>query len=85
MRRTSARRLYTPMSTRAAVIRTRFFMTNSPSASLSYGTLTVVPAPGGAPKPERVLATDRLNDCLAQAIAALLRDGAAEARGRPRP
>lgn len=38
-----------------------------------------------APKPERVAATDRLNDCLAQALAALLRDGAAEARGRPRP
>ncbi|MFC7473730.1 SGNH/GDSL hydrolase family protein [Dankookia sp. GCM10030260] len=38
-----------------------------------------------APKPERVAATDRLNNCLAQAVAALLRDGAAEARGRPRP
>ncbi|MDO9708342.1 SGNH/GDSL hydrolase family protein [Paracraurococcus lichenis] len=37
-----------------------------------------------APKPERVAATDRLNDCLAQAIAALLRDGAAEARATGR-
>ncbi|TCZ52976.1 SGNH/GDSL hydrolase family protein [Roseicella aquatilis] len=32
------------------------------------------------PKAERVAATDRLNECLAQAMAALLRDGAAEAR-----
>jgi hypothetical protein len=38
-----------------------------------------------APKADRVAATDRLNDCLAQSIAALLRDGAAEARGKPRP
>ena len=37
-----------------------------------------------APKPERVAATDRLNECLAQAMATLLRDGAAEARARPR-
>lgn len=37
-----------------------------------------------APKSERVAATDRLNDCLAQAVATLLRDGAAEARGKPR-
>ncbi|MFZ4409249.1 MAG: SGNH/GDSL hydrolase family protein [Paracraurococcus sp.] len=37
-----------------------------------------------APKPEQVAATDRLNECLAQAMAALLRDGAAEARGKPR-
>ncbi|MEN0076244.1 MAG: SGNH/GDSL hydrolase family protein [Paracraurococcus sp.] len=33
-----------------------------------------------APKPQRVAATDRLNACLAQAIAAVLRDGLAEAR-----
>jgi acyl-CoA thioesterase I len=37
-----------------------------------------------APKPERVAATDRLNECLAQAMAALLRDGAAEARNGAR-
>ena len=37
-----------------------------------------------AAKPERVAATDRLNDCLAQAVAALLRDGAAEARATSR-
>ncbi|TDH63748.1 SGNH/GDSL hydrolase family protein [Dankookia rubra] len=37
-----------------------------------------------APKPERVAATDRLNDCLAQAMAALLRAGAAEARDQLR-
>jgi len=36
-----------------------------------------------APKAERVAATDRLNDCLAQAMAALLRSGALEARNRP--
>jgi hypothetical protein len=34
------------------------------------------------PKADRVAATDRLNDCLAQAVAALLRNGVAEARGR---
>lgn len=37
------------------------------------------------PKPERVAATDRLNDCIAQALAAVLRDGAAAAGGRPPP
>lgn len=36
-----------------------------------------------APKPERVAATDRLNDCLAQAMAALIQSGAQEARNRP--
>lgn len=38
-----------------------------------------------APKAERVAATDRLNDCLAQAMVTLLRGGAAEARGATRP
>ncbi|NOG73094.1 hypothetical protein HJG45_22260 [Roseicella sp. DB1501] len=33
-----------------------------------------------APKPQRVAATDRLNACLAWAVAAVLRDGLAEAR-----
>jgi hypothetical protein len=37
-----------------------------------------------APKAGRVAATDRLNECLAHALAALLRDGAAEARDQPR-
>ncbi|WP_052214343.1 SGNH/GDSL hydrolase family protein [Belnapia sp. F-4-1] len=32
---------------------------------------------------EKVAATDKLNDCLAQAMQALIRDGVAEARGRP--
>jgi hypothetical protein len=38
-----------------------------------------------APKAGRVAATDRMNECLAEAMAALLRGGAAEARGQPRP
>ncbi len=36
-----------------------------------------------ASRQERVAATDKLNDCLAQAMQALIRDGVAEARGRP--
>jgi hypothetical protein len=32
---------------------------------------------------ERVAATDKLNDCLAQAMQLLIRDGVTEARGRP--
>ncbi len=36
-----------------------------------------------AGKQERVAATDKLNDCLAQAMHALIRDGVAEAQGRP--
>lgn len=38
-----------------------------------------------AGRDERVAVTDRLNDCLARAMQALLRDGVAEARGRPGP
>ncbi|MBL6455694.1 hypothetical protein JMJ55_10190 [Belnapia sp. T6] len=38
-----------------------------------------------AGRTERVAVTDRLNDCLAQAMQALIRDGVAEARGRPTP
>lgn len=36
-----------------------------------------------ASRQEKVAATDKLNDCLAQAMQALIRDGVAEARGRP--
>jgi acyl-CoA thioesterase I len=38
-----------------------------------------------APRSGRVVAADRLNDCLAQAIAALLIRGIEEARAQPRP
>jgi hypothetical protein len=38
-----------------------------------------------APRRTRTAMTDLLNDCLAQAMQALLRDGVAEARGRPGP
>ena len=38
-----------------------------------------------AGRQERTAMTDKLNDCLARAMQALLRDGVAEARGRPGP
>ena len=38
-----------------------------------------------AARNDRTAVTDRLNDCLAQAMQTLLRDGVAEARGRPGP
>lgn len=38
-----------------------------------------------AARSERTAMTDLLNDCLAQAMGVLLRDGVAEARGRPGP
>ncbi|MDB5373334.1 MAG: hypothetical protein JWP04_1976 [Belnapia sp.] len=38
-----------------------------------------------AERNDRLTVTDRLNDCLARAMQALLRDGVAEARGRPGP
>lgn len=38
-----------------------------------------------AARADRTAMTDKLNDCLAQAMQALLRDGVAEARGRPGP
>ena len=38
-----------------------------------------------ATRSDRTAVTDKLNDCLAQAMQALLQDGVAEARGRPGP
>jgi len=38
-----------------------------------------------ATRADRTAVTDRLNQCLADAMLALIRDGVAEARGRPRP
>lgn len=38
-----------------------------------------------APREGRTALTDKLNDCLAQAMQALVHDGMAEARGRPEP